>query len=243
MKGFLIFIFLIHLTFAKSQTDSLSLAQKDSTADSISLITEDNLNKADIVQFPEEEMSKIPKVYPVLNMYDYWEDDHMNPYRFMTLPRNTKVRIKILPEDCDFSLPIDAPTTSPFGYRWGRPHNGIDLDLETGDSVCAAFDGVVRLSRWYYGFGNLIVIRHFNGLETCYAHLSKRALKSGDIVNAGQFIGKGGSTGHSTGSHLHFEVRFLGKPINPERIIDFKNAVLKVSHLELKPSFFKSYYK
>ncbi len=243
MKGFLLFIFLTHLAFAKSQVDSLSLAQKDSTEERVVQINEDRSTVDSIVQTSKEEMSKIPKIYPLFNMYDYWEDDHMNPYRFMTLPRNTKVSIKIVPEDCDFSLPIDAPTTSPFGYRWGRPHNGIDLDLETGDSVCAALDGVVRLSRWYYGFGNLIVIRHFNGLETCYAHLSKRALKSGDIVNAGQFIGNGGSTGRSTGSHLHFEIHFLGKPIDPERIIDFKNAALKISHLELKPSFFKSFYK
>jgi len=190
----------------------------------------------------QERFSTIPLVFPDVSMYDYWEEDHMNPYRFMKLPSKTKVKIKILPQDCDFSLPIIAPVTSRFGYRWGRPHNGIDLDLETGDSVCAAFDGVVRLSRWYYGFGNLIVIRHFNGLETCYAHLSKRALKPGDLVNAGEYIGKGGSTGHSTGAHLHFEIHFMGKPINPERIIDFKNATIKNEYLKLNPRFFKRFY-
>ena len=245
MRRLIIVIWVLSFSLLRAQVDTSKVNSNDTVVnslDTLDLVTKDSVQSINISEENEVQMSEISGIYPLFNMYDYWADDHMNPYRFIKLPKKTRVKIKILQEDCDFSLPIDAPTTSRFGYRWGRPHNGIDLDLETGDSVCAAFDGVVRLSRWYYGFGNLIVIRHFNGLETCYAHLSKRELKSGDLVNAGQYIGKGGSTGHSTGAHLHFEIHFMGKPINPERVIDFKNATLKVESLELKPRFFKDYY-
>ncbi len=188
------------------------------------------------------ELSNIKGIYPLLNMYDYWETDNLNPYRHMQLPAKTRVEIDLLPQDCDFSLPINSYVTSHFGYRWGRPHQGTDLDLNTGDSVFAVFDGVVRLSQWYHGYGNFIVIRHYNGLETCYAHLSRRYMQVGDLVNAGQLLGLGGNTGHSTGSHLHFEMRFMGLPIDPERVIDFKNAEVKHEVLVLKPKFFKPYY-
>lgn len=190
---------------------------------------------------PKSKFSLIENIYPQFNMYGYWDPAHMNPYRFLTLPQDTRVNINLLGEDCDFSLPLNAPLTSHFGRRWGRPHQGIDLDLRNGDSVATVFDGVVRLSQYYYGYGNLIIIRHYNGLETCYAHLSERYSKVGDLVNAGECIGLGGSTGHSTGSHLHFEVRYMGKPLDPERIIDFKNAQLKTDILHLKPKFFKTF--
>jgi len=123
-----------------------------------------------------------------------------------------------------FVQPIIGPITSRFGYRRYRFHYGTDIDLVTGDPVRAAMDGMVRITTYERGFGNVIVIRHSNGLETVYAHLSKIKVDTNQIVKAGDIIALGGNTGRSTGSHLHFEVRYLGKAINPETIIDFKNA-------------------
>jgi len=123
-----------------------------------------------------------------------------------------------------FVQPIIGPITSRFGYRRYRFHYGTDLDLVTGDPVRAAMDGMVRITTYDRGFGKVIVIRHSNGLETVYAHLSRIKVDTNQIVKAGDIIALGGNTGRSTGSHLHFEVRYLGKAINPESIIDFKNA-------------------
>jgi hypothetical protein len=123
----------------------------------------------------------------------------------------------------DFAIPFDGLITSRYGYRRGRRHNGIDIDLETGDTIYAAFDGKIRYAKYHeHGFGNLVVIRHYNGLETYYAHCSKLLVAPNQDVKAGQPIGLGGNTGRSTGSHLHFEVRFYDNPINPELIFDFK---------------------
>ncbi len=117
--------------------------------------------------------------------------------------------------------------TSPYGRRHRRPHHGVDLKLWTGDPVYAAFDGRVRVRRdagRRRGYGKYYVIRHPNGLETLYGHLSKHIVKEGDIVKAGQLIGLGGNTGRSFGSHLHFEARFMGIPLNPEKLFDFKEG-------------------
>ena len=126
-----------------------------------------------------------------------------------------------------FTIPIDGPVTSRYKYRNGKFHNGIDLDLVTGDTVVSAFDGVVRYSRKNSGgYGNLVIVRHYNGLETYYAHLSKLLVFSGQKVRSGEVLGLGGNTGHSFGSHLHFEVRFYDSAMNPEELIDFKKQEL-----------------
>lgn len=122
-----------------------------------------------------------------------------------------------------FSIPFDGRITSRFGWRHGRNHNGIDIDLETGDTVKSAFDGKVRYAQMHDGgFGNLIIIRHYNGLETYYAHNSKILVAPNQEVKAGEPISLGGNTGRSTGSHLHFEVRFYDNPINPEHLFNFE---------------------
>lgn len=117
--------------------------------------------------------------------------------------------------------PFKGVVTSNYGWRDKRMHNGIDIDLNKGDKVCAAFDGKVRVAKKQGGFGNVVILMHPNGLETVYAHLSKLKVKSGDIVLSGQTVGLGGNTGHSHGSHLHFEVRYKGHAVNPATIISF----------------------
>ena len=128
----------------------------------------------------------------------------------------------------DFSIPINGLTTSRYGYRRGRRHNGIDIDLETGDTIYAAFNGKVRYSQYHdHGFGNLVILRHYNGLETYYGHCSKLLVVPNQFVKAGEPIALGGNTGRSTGSHLHFEVRFYDNPIDPEFIFDFDKKDVK----------------
>lgn len=127
---------------------------------------------------------------------------------------------------CDYVHPFDGHVTSKFGKRRRRMHYGIDIDLETGDRVKCSFEGVVRFAMWNDSYGNLVIVRHPNGLETYYAHLSKIDVKPGQYVQAGEYIGLGGNTGHSFGDHLHFEVRFLGMPIDPTKLIDFTTGKL-----------------
>ena len=140
-----------------------------------------------------------------------------------------------------FKIPVPGVTTSRYGIRNGKNHNGIDLSLKTGDTVSAAWSGKVRYAKYNDGgFGNLVIIRHYNGLETFYAHLSKLLVFPDQDVIAGETIGLGGTTGHSSGPHLHFEVRFYDDPINPEEMIDFANKKLKIENLFVHKSLFKS---
>jgi murein DD-endopeptidase MepM/ murein hydrolase activator NlpD len=129
--------------------------------------------------------------------------------------------------DQHFNMPAPGIVTSRYGPRNGRNHNGIDIDLETGDTV---YDG---------GYGNLVIIRHPNGLETLYAHLSKFLVYPDQDIVAGEPIGLGGNTGHSFGSHLHFEIRFYDAPMNPEEIIDFSQKSLKNENLFVHKGLFR----
>ena len=104
--------------------------------------------------------------------------------------------------------PYVGKVYSKFGYRRGRRHQGTDIPLKSGTPVAAAFDGRVRMSSYVSGYGNLVILRHENGLETFYGHLSKRQVSVGDWVRAGDIVGLGGSTGRSSGPHLHFETRY-----------------------------------
>lgn len=140
----------------------------------------------------------------------------------------------------DFVMPFDGKVTSRYGYRRGRYHNGIDIDLVTGDPVRSCWDGKVRYAQYNGGgFGNLVIVRHYNGLETFYAHLDEIIVQPNQEVKAGEILGLGGNTGRSRGSHLHFEVRFYDAPINPEEVIDFDNGVLKQQNLFLYADIFR----
>lgn len=139
-----------------------------------------------------------------------------------------------------FAKPADGIITSHYGWRHGRNHNGTDIDLNTGDAVRAAWGGKVRYSQYNDGgFGNLVVIRHYNGLETFYAHLSKLLVVPNQLVEAGETIGLGGNTGHSYGSHLHFEVRFYDIPIDSEKIIDYETLAVRDENLFVTKSLFR----
>lgn len=156
-----------------------------------------------------------------------WDTNAMDPYgvSFSSLP--DKVTLWLIDHPTDFCCPNQVKVFSKFGVRHKRRHQGCDLPLKTGDPVRAAFAGKVRISEYSRGYGNLIVIRHENGLETAYGHLSKRQVEVGSWVSAGDIIGLGGSTGRSSGPHLHFETRYKGYAFDPEWLIDFETGTLR----------------
>lgn len=162
---------------------------------------------------------------------DHWDTDCVHTYRDIALKDiRDEIDLKLVDSIHGFCIPHPGEVVSTFKWRKRRPHKGVDINLNTGDAVYAAFDGIVRVAlptRMTGGYGNVVVIRHANGLETYYGHLSKFLVKSGDVVRAGEMIGYGGSTGRSTGPHLHFETRYMGQAFDPERIFDFKNGTLR----------------
>ena len=175
---------------------------------------------------------------------DHWNTTSIHAYtdvELSSLPEATAIRLVDSLES--YHYPYIGRITSRYGPRRGRSHQGLDLGLKTGDPIYATFDGKVRISKAAGDYGNLVVIRHNNGLETYYAHLSQRDVEVGDWVVAGQQIGLGGSTGRSTGPHLHYEVRYKGQSFDPERIIDFSNGVLRRDELLLKRRHFSIYAK
>lgn len=180
------------------------------------------LEKFVIGDFSKTPIKIIPKTPAIPKkdwMADHWVTTRFNPYENTIVKFPFKINFK----DTVFSSPIlrKKVVTSHFGWRRGAAHKGIDVDLVTGDKVLALLDGKVRYVKWHYGHGNVVVIRHYNGLETVYAHLSKQLVQVNDSVKKGQVIGKGGVTGNARGSHLHLEVRFQGTCVNPEYFFDF----------------------
>ncbi|MES2763066.1 MAG: M23 family metallopeptidase [Bacteroidota bacterium] len=158
---------------------------------------------------------------PATNFYDDFDESAV----FQITPETEFPESQIIKLESDslgvYSHPRIGQVNSKFGWRDGRMHKGIDINLHKGDAVVAAFDGMVRIAHVKGAYGNVVIIRHYNGLETVYAHLSKIKVKPGQVVLAGQLIGLGGSTGRSSGPHLHFEVRFKGQALNPSSIISF----------------------
>ena len=156
---------------------------------------------------------------PADDLYDgMWNNQYVKAYSGITIPDVHLIDLS------SFTMPIEGRITSPFGPRGRRFHYGTDLKLQTGDTVYAAFEGRVRVKQYEKkGYGYYLVLRHPNGLETVYGHLSKFLVVVDENVEAGQPIALGGSTGRSTGPHLHFECRFLGQAIDPADIVDFNN--------------------
>ncbi len=176
--------------------------------------------------------------HPAHHIYPNWNTVVAHPYNTLNLNKTDTTHVIQLTgtqQLQEYVHPVNGPVTSSFGPRFGRQHNGIDLDLQVWDTVVSSFPGMVRIASWCGGYGRLVVVRHFNGLETYYAHLHRLKVKPGDIVNAGDPVGLGGSSGNSTGSHLHWELRFKGAPLNPETFIDFEKGKLESDTLVLKP--------
>jgi len=168
----------------------------------------------------EDELENEEEMFPADDLYGLWNSESVNPYASVALPDSFAIDVST------YVAPTEGYVTSPYGPRRRRFHHGIDLKVQVGDTIRAAFDGKVRLQNYQRrGYGNYLVIRHNNGLETIYAHLSDFLVTSDETVKAGDPIALGGNTGRSTGSHLHFETRFLGMAINPALILDFQNHV------------------
>ena len=172
-------------------------------------------------------------IIPFFMEYASWNNTKVHPYKVDLTKMTDTIPLMLEDLPCDYAHSVCGEINSDFGYRRKRFHYGIDVDLEVGDPVLASFEGVVRIAKWDPTYGRVIVIRHQNGLETLYAHLSDYRAKVGDYVQAGDIIALGGNSGRSTGPHLHFEVRYLGEPINPHDIIDFEMGSLKSNELQL----------
>ena len=157
--------------------------------------------------------------YPAYSLYPTWENTRVHAFgKDVVIPDTFRIDMT------GFAMPTtNTKITSKFGPRRRRMHNGIDVKVYIGDTIRAAFGGKVRMVKYERrGYGKYVVIRHDNGLETIYGHLSKQMVKEDQYVEAGEVIGLGGNTGRSTGSHLHFETRFLGQAINPALLFDFE---------------------
>jgi len=169
---------------------------------------------------------------------EYWSNSKLYPYKDIDLSVMEDT-LTIHLNSSRFYCTPSSHLYSAFGPRRGRQHKGIDTDLNIGDTLRSVFDGKVRYAEYVSGFGNLVIVRHFNGLETYYAHQSKILVSLNDMVKAGDVLGLGGETGNALGPHLHFEIRYKDNAFNPEKIIDLKNQCLKSTKLVLTKKDFE----
>ena len=169
-----------------------------------------------------QHLKKAERTEELRNLYTDWSNTTVHSMDLDAIPDSFKIDMR------DFCMPTPSrKITSNYGYRrsFRSMHKGLDIKVYVGDTIRAAFSGKVRIRDYERrGYGYYIVIRHNNGLETVYGHMSKQLVNEGDIVKKGDPIGLGGNTGRSTGPHLHFETRFLGQAINPAEIIDFERC-------------------
>lgn len=181
------------------------------------------IDSISLVRISEQE-SLADLQFPAAALYPTWNNEYVRNYN-VELPNEYRIDLR------DFHMPCDSRmVTSHYGYRrsFRRQHYGTDIKVYVGDTIRAAFSGKIRVVSFERkGYGNYVVIRHPNGLETIYGHMSKHLVAPDQIVRAGEPIGLGGNTGRSTGSHLHFETRFLGQFIDPELLFDFEAQDVK----------------
>lgn len=183
-------------------------------------VHENKTDSLDFKNFDDDLME-----HPAEDIYNnIWTRERLNPYETppAALPDSIYVNVS------EFQFPLNGTrVNSRFGPRWRRMHYGTDLNLQTGDSVKTVFSGQVRIVDYEArGYGNYIVIRHFNGLETVYGHLSKVLVQENQEVKAGEIIALGGNTGRSTGPHLHLEFRYMGNAFDTEHLIDYSNNLV-----------------
>lgn len=230
MRFSTIFLALCIVTFLLSSTHSLAIEPDKSDLYRATEIESSSDKDVDNVykDLLHDETDDLMENHPADNLYNYiWTCERLNPY---------KIPIDSLPDsiNIDFSTyhsPVKGHITSHFGSRRYRFHYGTDVKLFVGDTVVSSFSGKVRIIDYdRRGYGHYVVVRHDNGLETVYAHLSKVLVKLDEVVEGGQPIALGGNTGRSTGSHLHYEMRILGNPLNPAKLVDFENGVALVDN-------------
>jgi LysM repeat protein len=177
-----------------------------------------------------------------------WDTITINPYKVSLKEMNDTILLSLKDSfGCEFHPPAIGDLSSNFGFRrWGkRPkfHYGVDVRMEVGDPVYAMFDGVVRIAKRSADYGYVVLIRHYNGLETLYAHFSQLLVYTGQSVRSGDIIGLAGSTGRSTGPHLHFEVRFKGEKVDPNKIVYFPSGSLLSDTLQIDKGCFSHLYQ
>ena len=187
---------------------------------------------------------KTPEYQKITGVFDeYWSSVGANPYAIELSDMPAQWSIWCVDSLDQYHCPYQGEVyyRGKFGMRRGRRHQGVDLPLKKGDPIYATFTGKVRISKYWGAYGNVVVIRHENGIETFYAHLSERLVEAEQWVNAGEVIGYGGSTGRSTGPHLHFETRYKGFAFDPQWLIDFKTGELRHRLFVLKKKYFNIY--
>ena len=167
--------------------------------------------------------------------HNIWNSTQIR-YPLNTLPEKDALITIRLTEAYDhpFVPPVIGKVISKFGRRGRRMHTGTDIKLNSGDSVRCTFDGKVRLAKRFSGYGNLVLVRHSNGLETIYGHLKTIKVNINDTIKAGDVIGLGGRTGRATCDHLHFETRLFGEPFDSNKYIDFEHYALRSNHIYYK---------
>lgn len=189
------------------------------------------------IEFVPGDLIFIPADY----LYDHiWDNDRIRTTKSAGINKSDTTMIVLRKEnESPFVFPHKGRLLSPFGPRGRRIHTGTDVKLNLGDSVLCAFDGKVRIAKRYSGYGNMVVVRHNNGLETLYGHLSKILVEPNDDVKAGSLLGLGGRTGHATTEHVHYETRFRGEPFNSSLYIDFDTFTLKTDTLYITGKTFE----
>lgn len=186
---------------------------------------------------------------PAAFHYDFaWDTITINPYKVDLKNMSDTILLSLKDTfDCAFHPPAIGDISSNFGFRrWGRRakfHYGVDVRMEEGDPVYAMFDGVVRVAKRSADYGYVVLIRHYNGIETLYAHFNQLLAYSGQPVKSGDIIGLAGSTGRSTGPHLHFEVRYKGEKIDPNKIVYFPSGSLLSDTLQIDKGCFAHLYQ
>ena len=203
----------------------------------------DTLNDAETNIVEVEEQIKMDCTWvKVTEYYSLWDSRRINPYGVDRKSFDDTVNIVLYDSTVGsfWSSPLDEThPTSHFGQRGGRFHYGTDLELDVGDTVRSVWDGIVRITSFdARGYGYYVLVRHYNGLETLYGHLSSIRTEVGSLVKAHQPLGLGGNTGRSSGPHLHFEIRYQGNAINPEQFYDFPEGQLLYKEYLLTPQQF-----
>lgn len=225
----LIYLLLLTSLAASTSTANAFNNRKDSVAEENVAITESKVaitTKKDDILMVNHINLFVDSINSTLNdstpLYDWITDDiHFRKFDFSKVKDTLEL---ILNDSLDhFTPPFKGEITSEFGRRRWRYHYGIDIDLNKGDTVRSAFNGKVRVSTYSKTYGHVVVVRHNNGLETLYAHLSKRLVDIDSVISSGTVLGLGGNTGRSYGSHLHFEVRYFDEPLDPRDLIAFED--------------------